>query len=50
MGLWIRFPCQEIFAFDSLAKGLLIFNLQGNEYKVDDLKGVMGFAVDLQGI
>jgi hypothetical protein len=34
---------------ESLAKGFWIFNLQGNEYKVDDSKGAMGSASDITG-
>jgi hypothetical protein len=37
------------FPWDSLAKGFLIFNMQGNEYKVDDLKGAKRFASEITG-
>jgi hypothetical protein len=47
-GISLGFPCQGIFDFQ-LAKGFLIFNLRGNEYKVDDLKGAKGSASDITG-
>jgi hypothetical protein len=35
--------------WDSLAQEFFIFFLQGNEYKVDDLKGAKVFASDKTG-
>jgi hypothetical protein len=34
---------------DSLSQGFLIFKLQGYEYRVNDLKGAIRFALDITG-
>jgi hypothetical protein len=47
-GVWLGFPCQRIFYFQ-FAIVFLIFNLKGNGYKVDDLKGAKGPASDTTG-
>jgi hypothetical protein len=42
-----QFRFARDFPLDSLAQGFSIFNLQGNEYMVDDLKGAKRFASDI---
>jgi hypothetical protein len=44
-----RFRFARDLPLDSLAQGFWIFNLQGYEYKVDDLKGAKRFASDITG-
>jgi hypothetical protein len=48
-GFSLGFPSKGIFDF-RLAKGYLIFNLEGNQYKVDDLKGAKGSVSDITGV